>query len=246
MKIKTAVGLIAMLMILSNTGIASAVAPQDPESPQLFVILEDDKGGLYGLYLYYSVILYGLYYSPSSGVLWPTYGLILGNEMVLWIDAPGTGSYVDSFAIIGEWNLASLKFSGRWVNFDYPSTYWTGGIQMWLYGTATPIKGREEEVSFLTTQSPINHCFKDSQGFNWDLTLEFGIVYHGTVKLYQTWPAYGYTVGNEMFLWANAPENPSVHDFIYIGKSSGTGQKYFGVWLDPEGPWTGLVSWWSC
>jgi hypothetical protein len=251
MGIKTIASLFMMLLVISsNAGVTYAITPsnQRSSSEQSLFVLMDNFGNFYGLYVYLLYgwpVLHGSFYSPGLGVLWPAYGFLHGDDMVLWVDNPSTGErYADSFAIAGEWNFTTMLFTGRWVSFNFPDKYLTGPAKMWLIGIMSAREG-ENNAGPLIGQSVVTHYYKDSRGFTWTLNLRHGVLYEGTVKDYQTWLAAGFKVGEEMFLWADAPEIPTAHDFIYIGKYCSTNQKYLGVWLDPEGPWADLVSWWS-
>jgi hypothetical protein len=245
MKARIAASIVIVFsLLLTSVGVAWPASPSNPKVSSPMYVLQATNGDLLGLYVvpYYSMYgFYGMYYSPFARLLWPVYGFLEGNEMVLWVDGAGTGSYPDSIVVAGKWDFQNNIFTGTWLTFKFPNTYADGPIQMWLYGII-PGEADKHEVS-LEIASLYN--FKDSRGFTWSLNFEYGFFYDGMVHQYQWWSAYGFKFGEEMFLWADAPENPSVHDFVYTAKYDTTQQKYYGAWLDLEGTWTGLVQWWS-
>jgi hypothetical protein len=257
MRIKVVASLFALLsVLLSNTAMAYATSPTGAEpSPPFLVILEDDTlgtagGCLYGLNVYgplYACILYGIHYDPyvAGGLMWPIYGFLFGNEMVLWVDGTGIGSAADSVAYVGEWDFGKLLFTGTWVNIHIDiNQSWAGDVKMWPWGMK-PTAETGSEASPSTIQTEGAYCLKDSFGCTWDLDLFFNMVFVGTVNCHgQIFPALGYKIGNEMFLWGNTPA--SVYDFVYIGNYDGAQQKYIGAWTYYPGPGHGRVSWWFC
>lgn len=267
-RIITVTGLFVIFtLVLSSTGVAYAVSQNDrfgsrvsensnpfKASPQLpFIVLQDDTPPvvgdplLYGLYLY-GPLLYGVHYNPNEpgGLMWPTYGFVFDKDMVLWVDGTGVGGYVDSVAYVGEWNLATSIFTGRYVNYRH-DPYWhgAGSVKMWPYGM-TPAEERSDGPNPWIAQSRGAFCYKDSFGCVWDLDLAFGLIYYGSVVdlAGKQWPAVGFTTGSEMFLWGNTPAG--VQDFIYTGKYDSMEQQYIGAYVCYPGPDHGLVSWWTC
>jgi len=130
---------VLLTVALVGTGTTYAASPKNDsrlfESSRFAIVLQDSGGFLWGLDIYFGCVLYGVFYAPAVPLLWPAYGFIFGNDMVLWADGTGVSPYVDSFAYVGAWDFAKMTYTGNWVNFVFPTTSWAGSVQMWLYGT---------------------------------------------------------------------------------------------------------------
>ncbi len=247
---------VAACLLLFTMVQPSVFAVESKPSPRF--VLEDDYGGLYYLSIAKGVILYGEY-EDIFGDFHPTYGFIFGNEMVLWINAPGAGTPMDSLAIVGDWDFGQMIFTGNLVSFYYPDLPIGSDVTIWPAGAAAGKETKNEPGSLIAQSGAASkpqgdgsadrgaYCFKDSSEYVWDLDLAFGAVYHGSVDVLDfVCPAYGFTFGDEMFLWANVPEDGDV-DFVYTGMCDSRGQMYLGAWADgPPSNAYGLVSWWSC
>lgn len=228
-------------MVLSSAGTTYAVS-----SSQARFVLEDSFGYRYSLNLAFGVILYG----EQETLGWPTLGWIRGKEMVLWVNGPGTEENVDSYAYVGKWQRfdTSWIFIGTWISFKFPDKYGYGDVQMVPVGMSGGKIKTEQYMSLTSGDLTVDtYCFMDSFGYKWALDLHFGVIYHGLVNcLGQVWPAFGFTVDDEMFLWANAPEDSGYVDFVYTGKQDSVKLVYRGAWCNYPGPMHGLVQWWPC
>jgi len=135
------------------------------------ICLEDSYGYTYDLDIAYGVILHGV---MSEG--FPTYGFIMGDEMFLWTDAPGTGGYVDSAVYAGVWDFGTMTFSGFWTN--YP----TGGfdeVQVWPCG-APP----ETEYYAVISGNGYNCAYADDDAYDmYDVLTSYGNWDPANIKL---------------------------------------------------------------
>jgi hypothetical protein len=91
------------------------------------ICLEDSYSYTYSLDLFSGVVLYGSMVEHP----FPSYGFLIGDEMVLWTDAPGSGGYNDSVAYTGKWDFGTWTYDGFWVNYSPGNS---GAVQMWPCG----------------------------------------------------------------------------------------------------------------
>ena len=107
-------------------------------------------------------------------------------------------------------------------------------------------EGAIEDIGGLADRGAI--CFEDSYGFIWDLDMASGCILHGTMTWgVETFPAYGFIFGDEMFLWCNAPGEGGLEDsFVYTGMWDFGTMIFDGTWVNYPGGNSGTVQMWPC
>ena len=142
MKSKILTSILVVLAVVLSAGIAYASTPfgeldlsisVDPVESSLSsrFVLEDSYGHLWNLNIAYGCILYGTVHHEE---VWPAYGFLFGDEMVLWADGPGTGGWVDNVVYTGMWDFTEMTWTGYFVNYPYG---YSSDVSMWLYGAAS-------------------------------------------------------------------------------------------------------------
>lgn len=160
MKIKMPTSILVVLaVVLLSTGVAYASPFSDEEctlnindqvNPALSsrFVLQDSEGHYWNLNVAFGCVLYGTL--DVSSDVFPAYGYLFGDEMVLWVDAPGTGGWVDNVVYTGMWDFTEMTWTGYWVNYPPGSS---GSISMWLSGAAPGAEIKTEPTSLIAGEA---------------------------------------------------------------------------------------------
>lgn len=279
MKNKILLSLLVIFAVVLSTGVAYASTPFGEPDSSISVnsvesglssrfVLEDSSGLLWNLNIAHGCVLYGTMHHSE---VWPAYGFIFGDEMVLWADGPGTDGWVDSIAYTGMWDFATMTYTGKWVNY-YDGTGGSGDVSMWLYGAS----GAEIETgpnpliaqsgAALDTQdsgmTPAGVASDEMTATELDIQSPFGVLTDRGALCYEDWYGciwdldlafgclyYGSVEGYPAYGFIFDDEafywaNYGVGSFVYTGEWV-TDTLYTGTWVNTTGSFD-TVELWPC
>jgi len=148
-KVKTKIlaSILVIFAVVLSTGAAYAASPfegadssVESSMPRSFV-LESSIGDKWSLDPAFGCVLYGK--AKVGANIFPAYGFIFGNEMVLWQDPDGIAT--DSVAFTGAWDFGTMKWNGFGVNYPDGTVV---PVEMWVAKS-----GFDEEIE--TEENPL-------------------------------------------------------------------------------------------